>query len=267
MPSYGTESSMISTVGHEHHRFRRGLLDKFFSKKSVQELAPVVQETLVKLMRRFEEAHEYGTVLCLDDAFTGLTADIISYYSYGESLDFLEDKNFKSDFRGAAYGLVSFLHINRFFPLLIPTLQRLPRWFTCKLRPELTALFDIQSTIQQHSIQSMHESGFNKSSKITRRLVIFDALNDPTIPGKERTQKRLQDEGTIVLVAGTEVVARALTIAVFHLNWNKSLLLKLRRELQQVMPTPTSLATWSQLEQLPYLVCCHCLWLKQCIDN
>ncbi|RJE18137.1 Cytochrome P450 [Aspergillus sclerotialis] len=240
---------------HEHHRFRRGLLNKLFSKKSVHELAPMMESTLRKLAFHFEEAYKRGTVICLDDAFTALTADIISYYSYGESLDFLEADDFKGEFREAAFELLSFLHINRFFPYIIPTLQLLPHWVACKVRPKMTALFEFQNTVVQHSLRSIHETtttneGITKPSK---RGIVFETLNHPSVPAPERTLQRLQDEGTILLVAGTEVVARALTIAMFHLNWDKSLLRKLRSELVQVMPTPSSSVNCSELEQLPYL--------------
>lgn len=245
---------MLTTISHEHHRFRRGLLNKRFSKKSVNELAPMMENTLAKLAFHFEEAYKTGTVIGLDDAFTALTADIISYYSYGESLDFLEADDFKGEFREAAFELLSFLHINRFFPYIIPTLQLLPHWVACKVRPKMTALFEFQNTVAKHSLRSINESAEEDMAQPAKGGNVLETLTDPSVPAPERTLQRLQDEGTILLVAGTEVVARALTIAMFHLNWDKSLLQKLRSELVQVMPTPTSSVKCSELEQLPYLV-------------
>ena len=92
---------MIATVGHDLHRFRRGLLNNFFSKKSVLQLSPILHEKESKLMRRFEKSHQDNTVLQLDDAFAALTADLISQYSWGVSSGFLEDEYFNNNIRQA----------------------------------------------------------------------------------------------------------------------------------------------------------------------
>ena len=65
---------MVATVGHDLHRFRRGLLSCFFSKRSVIELSPILHEKNSKLMQRFEKAYEERTVLELNDAFAAFTA-------------------------------------------------------------------------------------------------------------------------------------------------------------------------------------------------
>ena len=86
---------MVATVGHGHHRFRRGLLNNFFSKRSVLELLPIMHEKMSKLMRRFEKAYHDDEVVQLGDAFAAFTADMISQYSWGVSSDFLNDKDFQ----------------------------------------------------------------------------------------------------------------------------------------------------------------------------
>lgn len=244
---FGFPSSMIATVGHDHHRFRRGLLNNFFSKKSVLELSPIMHEKDSKLMQRFEESHQDNAVLQLDDAFAALTADLISQYSWGISSGFLEDEHFKNDMRQALNEISMFVHINRFFPVLGTVLRAMPRWLLGRLRPGATAVLDMQDLVAQQSTAQM------KSVKASRKT-IFDALTDPSVPPKERSPRRLEDEGLIVVVAGTETTARTLTLAAFYLYQDKTLLLKIRNELRSVMPTPSTEASWTQLEQLPYLV-------------
>lgn len=92
--SFGAPSSMVATVGHDHHRFRRGLLNSFFSKRSVIELLPILHEKESKLMQCFEKAHQEDNVLELGNAFAAFTADLISQYSWGVSSGFLDDEHF-----------------------------------------------------------------------------------------------------------------------------------------------------------------------------
>lgn len=244
---FGFPHSMIATVGHELHRFRRGLLNNFFSKKSVLELAPIMHEKESKLMQRFEKAHHDKTVVQLDDAFAALTADLISQYSWGVSSGFLEDEHFKNDIRQALNEISAFVHVNRFFPVLGTILRAMPRWLLGKLRPGATAVLDMQDLVAQ-------QSEATKEATKASRKTIFDALSDPSVPPTERSPRRLEDEGLIVVVAGTETTARTLTLAAFYLYQNKPLLLKLREELRPLMPTPTTEVSWPQLERLPLLV-------------
>ena len=245
---FGFPYSMIATVGHDLHRFRRGLLNNFFSKKSVLQLSPILHEKESKLMRRFEKSHQDKTVLQLDDAFAALTADLISQYSWGVSSGFLEDEHFNNNIRQALNEISMFVHINRFFPVLSTALRAMPRWLLGRLRPGATAVLDMQDVVAQQSTAQT-------KSMETSRKTIFDALSDPSVPPQERSPRRVEDEGLIVVVAGTETTARTLTLAAFYIYQSKTLLIRLRDELRLVMPTPSTEASWLQLEQLPYLVC------------
>lgn len=86
---------------------------------------------------------------------------------------------------------------------------------------------------------------------------LLQAMATADIPEEEKTATRLQVETLNIIAGGTETTARALAVGVFHLAHKPSLLLQLRDELRTVMPFPDSLASCTQLEQLPYsyLVC------------
>lgn len=72
---FSTPLSMITTIDHDHHRFRREILSNFFSKKSVLNMTPLIQKKLAILMERFEQASEEGVVLDLTAAFSSQTGD------------------------------------------------------------------------------------------------------------------------------------------------------------------------------------------------
>ena len=244
--AFGTPHSMLTTVGHDQHRFRRGLLNNYFSKKSVTELSPIIQQKLSMLMQRFQKASQEGNVLHLDDAFNALTGDIISQYVWGVSAGFLDDENFKNEVRQALTEMSNLVHVSKFFPMLATMFKAMPRWLVAKLRPGATAVLDMQDLItERYNAQ--------KDETKTYKKTIFDALTDPSVPPEERSSPRLADEGMILMVAGTDTTARVLSMAAFQLYQDEHLLEKVREELGPVMATPISKATLSELEQLPLL--------------
>lgn len=248
---FGAPLSMVTTINHDHHRLRRGVLNKYFSKQSVVRLEPIIQEKVHKLAKRFEDASKTGTVVRLDAAYTALTMDIITHYSYGASYNYLDEDDFKISWKNAVLDASANGALLRHFPSVFTISKRIPPWLLKKLDPQAAVLLEIQQMVRKQSIESLENRASKKESS---QNTVFDALNDPSLPPEERTLDRLQDEGQILLGAGSETTAKTLTTITFHLLNNRSLLRKLKEELKQVMPTPSSTASWTELEKLPYLV-------------
>lgn len=127
----------------------------------------------------------------------------------------------------------------------------MPRWLLRKLRPKMSSIHNMQALVAQQSTPQ------NMKPAKTSTKTIFEALSDPSVvPPEERSPRRLADEGLSVIIGGTEITTLALTFAAFYIyqSQNKPLIMKLRQELQSVMPTPTTKASWTQLKQLPYMV-------------
>lgn len=95
---------------------------------------------------------------------------------------------------------------------------------------------------------------------------MLSTLIDSHVPPAERSVSRLVDEGTAILLAGTETTARALSIAMFYLLDQKECLTKLRQEL---IALPAHEINWfplSLLEPLPYLVSINLHSFQKAID-
>lgn len=249
-PKLAASLSVISTVPHEHHRLRRGVLNQFFSKRSVTHLEPIIHEKIDKLGDRFRDALKTGTVLKLEYAFAGLTADVISHYCYGASYRYLDDQFPNNDLKDAFAGLFLLSHILYFFPRLGDLMNSIPPWLMVRIDPKSAPLAYIRERVRKQSNEALQGT----AAPANKRDNIFNSLVDPSLPPEERTIDRLTEEGVIVLGAGAETTANTLALGAFHLMQNPAVLEKLRHELKQVMPTPTSSSSWSQLEQLPYLV-------------
>lgn len=217
---YPCSGHPVATVSHEQHKVRCGLVRAHFSRKAIINIEPLVQEKLGKLSRRLECAYHDTTVVNMSDAFAALTADIIAEYALGVQLDFLDDPSFKNDFQQASVGLDRLCHILKFFPWLATFSHHVPDRVIRYMQPKADSLLFVQKTIQDQSVSSLR-----KASQLpldsAQRGNILDSLSHPSVPLCERTLGRLQDEGLIILAAGTETTARALAICTFYLATDK----------------------------------------------
>lgn len=70
--------SHLLTVDHTLHRKRRKPLEPFFSRKSIQELQPMLAEVTLKFEQRLRALSGTGTVVRLDHACAAFSGDIIA---------------------------------------------------------------------------------------------------------------------------------------------------------------------------------------------
>ncbi|CAG8204690.1 unnamed protein product [Penicillium olsonii] len=242
--------STFSTAEYKLHRPRRGILNPFFSRQSVFKVENIVHEKVEKVIRFLETAHRDSSAVFLDDVFAALTADIISDYVYGKSLDILDDKELRNPMRAALTGGVSLCHLLRFFPILIKLLDPIPSVIQL-LKPITKGLFDMKRDVEIQSKAAIHKSIHSPTTNPPR--TIYEAMTDASVTPEEKTMERLRDDGLIMLAAGTETTARVLTMGAFYIYRDEVVLRALREELVGAMPTPDTKLSWTQLEKLPYL--------------
>lgn len=192
---------------------------------------------------------ENDTILKLEYTYAALTSDVISHYCYGTSYRYLDDFFPTNDLKDAFDHLFLNIHNLYFFPWLLTLMNALPPWLMEKINPNSGPMAYFRDKLRKQSAEALRAEGARD-----KRANIFDALVDPSVPVTERTIERLTEEGMIVLGAGAETTANTMVLCTYHLIKNPDVLKKLRDELKQLMPHPTSSAPWAQAEQLPYLV-------------
>lgn len=249
-PAFASPEAAISTASHGLHRSRKALLQRFFSKQSVLKLEPYIWTKVEQMTDILRQAHTDGTVIDGLGTFGGLTADIITYYAFGESFETLGHSEEMNAVMGAVGAVTVAFHFNRFFPILRPILSKIPVSLFKKLLPGVANVIEKQSNLQRMSLSALER----RRSKNQEMRTVFDSLTDQSVPKEERTFNRLMDEAFVILGAGTVTTSRALTRIAFHLARDKSITRKLRDELRPVMSTPGMHPESIDLENLPYLV-------------
>lgn len=85
---------------------------------------------------------------------------------------------------------------------------------------------------------------------------ILRSVLDSSMPEEEKSVERLFNESQIVVAAGTDTTAIALTNLVYHLLSNQGSLQRLKIELEAAVPDKNAFATSAQVGSLPFLNAC-----------
>ena len=145
---FGNTLSMIGTVPHDLHRLRRAALNPYFSKQSVTHLEPVIKSLVDALCQRFREAQRSGEPINLGLAYSALTADIITKYSFGKSYEYLTKPDFGAEWPAILIGVAELSHLLKQFGWLYPLIQAMPTWFVALTKPKMLLLVDFRNVWQ-----------------------------------------------------------------------------------------------------------------------
>jgi len=206
-----------------------------------------------KLSARFEEIVKTQEIVRLDAAFMALTMDIICDYSFAHDRKYLDEPDFKLQWKHTLIGAFESGALGRQFPWLSPLMKRLPISVVSAINPSVGYLLDWQGGVKDQVIPILERTDdISKHGESSR--TIFHTLRDSNLPAEEKTLQRLCDEGEILTGAGSETTAQATTRIMFYLKHVPGILEKLRNEVDQAIPDASKIPSWVKLQQLPYLV-------------
>lgn len=246
-----TPGASFSTVGHDHHKLRRGALNPFFSVKAVTELEPVVKGKVEILAKRFENAQKTGEVIRVDAAFMALTMDVICQYAFANDDNMLSKDDFNLAWKEMIVGAFEGGALLRQFPGMISMINAVPDSMIGIMMPSMSLMLDWKAGVRKRVTPILNRTESVSDIENASHRTIFHELRDSNLPENEKTLDRLCDEGQILTGAGSETTAKTLTTAIFYLLENNALFAKLKMELVEVAPEAE---TWLKLAQLPYLV-------------
>ncbi|KAE8155119.1 benzoate 4-monooxygenase cytochrome P450 [Aspergillus avenaceus] len=237
--------SLPAIINHDHHNLRRRHLNPPFSKPATRAVTPTIQSKIEVVTAQFVRAYMKDpthALIDLDPVFTALTADIVTQFTFGKDLRFLEDQKFNNVIVGTVREMTGQYHVNRFFPWLSPLLDVLPPWFMYTLRPKLAGMYEFQNRLNQQP-----------ETKENGSRALINVLSDPSRSPEERSPEFIRDNINILLGAATDTTSGTLLMGLYYLAQNRSLWLRVRQELGEMMPTPDSPASWPSMEKLPLL--------------
>ncbi|KAL8747967.1 MAG: hypothetical protein Q9190_000231 [Brigantiaea leucoxantha] len=188
--------------------------------------------------------------------------DIIVEYSFATSANRLRAPDFDPSYKKMSHKAVRVAQAMKHFGWIVKLILALPDWMAARFGHAMTILIaerkrleaQITSIQQQQKQQWQQEQQMSKPSQQQQQIAIphqtvFHSLLTSSLPPAEKTPARLAAEAQVLVSAGTETTARALTHATYHLLCNPHILSALQQELRSLPPSPPL----ASLEALPLL--------------
>ncbi|KAK4496736.1 hypothetical protein PRZ48_012719 [Zasmidium cellare] len=230
---------------------RRAPLNALFSKKSVGELSTTILERVETLCSRIVEFRKSGKPLSLKHAYSSLTLDVITEYSFGRSQRALDSPNFAKVLVDGFDEAGESLWLMEFCPPIRDLMRKIPPSWGWLLGPGVDALMRVQSYLEVWVKEVQKERLQGK--EVDRRTVFHEMLDSPGLPPEDRTTFNLVNQAQVIIGAGLTTSAAHLANTTFHVLNNPRILKRLQQELEEAMPDPDVMVPLATLEKLEYL--------------
>ncbi|KAJ5738022.1 benzoate 4-monooxygenase cytochrome P450 [Penicillium malachiteum] len=213
--AFGPFSGILATPSHDLHRLRRSAVSPFFSKKSVNDLVPVIWKPITMLLERLHHASVTGEVLNIKYFYAAVTMDLInsSCFARDPMIVKLPDFGSKSVDDVDGFLVVSLLNLH------IPSFMRITY--------SLPALAKQVEAIR-HGEDTSHKD-------VSHRTVIHELLNSKS-PPQELKRDRIRDEAFSLVSAGSGTTEFVTRNTAYHIAANPEIRKRLHKELVTAIP-------------------------------
>ena len=229
-------------------------MSPYFSVKAVAGMEGLIGGKAEQLDRILNVASEgsAATVMNLSDIFFAFSNDVVRSFSFGSDNSLLSDLEESKKQRENLAKLLTGVPVNKHFPWIANGLAKImPLVLGQKaIPPAVMEMIQFRANIGKQ-IQAVFDE---KSDTKPDHSIFYDLRDSETLPPEEKTVPRLQDEATLLIIAGTESPAMSLTIATFYLLHHPNLMAKLRHELADARQSAaTEDLSLGILLSLPYI--------------
>ena len=107
----------------------------------------------------------------------------------------------------------------------------------------------------RRTISALKEDHDETNKTVDHATLFHEMLNSDLSP-KEKSVNRMVQEAQVIIGAAILTTSWAGAIASFHIIDNPEIFKKLRAELEEAIPDPSTQLDWQTLEPLPYLTGC-----------
>lgn len=254
---FGAPCAVINAIEHSRHRLLRSHMNPFFSTARIRQQEPALRALLDKLCRRLEEWKETGRPVNIEYPYTCFTTDVITDYTMGDGYHYLDEPDFIPAWSHTMMGTAKTLVFFRPIAWVLPVLFAMPERLTAWLNPGMELFFAFQrrcrTMIRDITTDYRQKVDTEKVNSGNRQKTFFHDILGSSLPEEAKSAERLAQEMQILVSAGAETTAKAMSYITFYLLNDPPIMEKLMDELNTLDPERN--ASLVQLEQMPYLVC------------
>lgn len=255
--SFGEDRSSFGFLTYEEAKPRKDILNKSFSAKAITGARGLVQDKVDALCNAFDRVAASGKSADLSWAFRAMTMDIITYYSFGTSVNAIDEPDFKAPILVAMDASMPVFVMFKHSPLYKNMIIKCPPNISRIISPPTAGLVDLQQILGAQ-IEKLYTDTQQTLSLLPHGNTIYHQLLDKeshrngTVPSKES----LYEEGQALMFAGADTVGNTLMLATFYICRDPAIMSRLKTELRAALPAADATPQYPELEKLPYLNAC-----------
>ncbi|KAI0906802.1 trichodiene oxygenase [Ustulina deusta] len=246
--AHTAKGSTAFTVDHHLHKARRQPLNAFFSKAKVYAHQDMIRMYVDKMCQRISEY--VGTRFDLGAASLAFTQDVANDFIMRKTYGSLDREDFDVSMLVVLQGAGKVWRLNKHLRWYGHLLKALPLGLISKVASDTLSTFLLRLHEQYQDTEyqvNLAASSAAKDKIMAPRTIVNDIL-DSKLPLSDKAVERIYEDVSTVCNAAFETTASVLRLALFYVFSNRSILQRLRTELETV--ETIELKT---LEQLPYL--------------
>lgn len=245
---------MFTAIANDEHRRRRAPLNHFFSRRAVLDLEDIVQDKVKKLCRRVQESLDAGKPVDLRAGTRAISIDVLTEYAFDDCWNHLDVEDFAAWFSEAVRDTGVMWWTFQQFPALLKPMQSMPEDYARKMSLAMNGWMDCVVRTREYVVRVNEQ--FKAGIRPNRRT-IFHELLDPSSTDEETSGppsfERLYGEALSFCTAAADTTGNAMEMAAYHVVANPDIYNKLKKELRDAFPDPSTDLDYTTLEKLPYL--------------
>ncbi|KAF2963419.1 hypothetical protein GQX73_g10144 [Xylaria multiplex] len=261
----GTPGGGFGTVSHETHQKRRGAIGPCFSKSAVAASESIIYDHVEKLIRYIEKQISTDGSTEIRLAYLALSTDILTEHCFGQSMhpNLIENHEKAIEWSRLTKVVVDLANIGKRIGWVIPYAMKCPMWMLNMLSPDIARVIKLRHILEYEADLAARNYSKPRSDRVTidessyineRKTLFQNILLSKGLPDTDKSPERMAQEAFEVIVAGVETTGRSLTAATYYvLSKPDTVLLRLREELENIVPGPDSRIPLKLLESLPWL--------------
>ncbi|KAI0204166.1 cytochrome P450 [Astrocystis sublimbata] len=260
----GTPDGVFGTISHAIHRKRRAVVSPLFSKSVAAASETAIYESVEKMLARIDRQISYNGCAEMRMNFLAFSTDLLAEHAFGKSLNLLHDDDKALNWQRTIRAVAHLTPIGRQFPWLMPVALKLPVRPLEYIVPDIARIVGLRRDMKMRAEEAIKSHEACDKSELADKIpkqtsngihrLYQGILSSKLLPDSEKSADRMAQEAFVTIVAGGETTARVLTMAMYCILASPAQVLKrLRSELVEIMPEPTTQVSIPALEALPYL--------------
>ncbi|KAI1799432.1 cytochrome P450 [Daldinia bambusicola] len=257
--------TLIGETNPAKHRVRRKVLAPALSGSRVQELAPAILEKTKQLVKRFEEAADKKSPICITSAAKAFTMDIISKIVLGQELGCVTEPNFRNQLTEYLEAGFKIGWVGTSFPTISSIALKAASMTSYVLFPMPLFSFKqacLNITGRYLDTFNPHQAGSHLSNAARQlqksygeRSAVIDMLMDPKAAKDHQVPslEELNDELVMLLTAGNDTTSTALIYGLYQVYTRPAVYERIFHELVEEFPSLEEDISYERVRKLPFL--------------